>query len=64
MLFFVALWLVSPAAACSCGRPPFDVVGGPAAEPHAEIVHPREDPYAEPDLVVPPLPVLTITRMT
>ncbi len=64
MLVVLALSLASPATACSCGRPPFDVVGAPRAAPHEEIVHPREGPYAEPDLVVPPSPVLTITRIS
>jgi len=63
MFALLALALAAPANACSCGRPPFDVVGGPRAVRREDLVHPREAPTAEPDLVVPPSPVLTLTRM-
>lgn len=60
------LSLLATAVACSCGRPPFAVVGGPDAIRHAELVGAVPAPsfrQVEPGLEVPPMPVLTVTRM-
>lgn len=64
MFVLLGLWMVRSAAACSCWRPPFDVVGAPPAAPQSELVAPRPELAGEPDLIVPPSPVLTITRLT
>ncbi len=64
MFVLFGLWLAPSAEACSCWRPPFEVVGAPSVAPRAELVAPRTELQDRPELVVPPSPVLTVTRLT